>query len=136
MRRIFTAPRSRVFAAWADPSILQRWFRPTPDGLTPVVEADVRTGGSYTISVDPGDGPAVTFTGVFREVAAPDKLVFTWVRDATEPETLVTVEFRDHPNGTEITLTHTNLASPASRDRHQWGWNGSLDNLARLLERE
>ena len=34
---------------------------------------------------------------------------------------------------TELHLTHENLPSEASRDRHKEGWNSAIDNLERLV---
>jgi hypothetical protein len=45
----------------------------------------------------------------------------------------VTVRLDPHPQGTELTLTHTHFASAASRDQHTTGWLGCLNQLERAL---
>ena len=45
LTRLIDAPRDRLFRAWTQPDLLKRWFTPRP-WTTPVVELDVRPGGS------------------------------------------------------------------------------------------
>jgi hypothetical protein len=35
--------------------------------------------------------------------------------------------------GTDLTLTHAKFFDEPARDRHQHGWTGSLERLARAL---
>jgi uncharacterized protein YndB with AHSA1/START domain len=61
------------------------------------------------------------------------KLVYTWVWKSTpERESLVTVELRAKDGGTELTLTHAGFVDEAARERHEHGWSGCLDRLARV----
>jgi uncharacterized protein YndB with AHSA1/START domain len=48
LTRIIDAPGAKVFKAWSDPELLKQWFAPRP-WTTPVVETDVRVGGSSLI---------------------------------------------------------------------------------------
>jgi uncharacterized protein YndB with AHSA1/START domain len=50
-------------------------------------------------------------------------------------DTLVTVEFKDAPGGTEIVLTHTRFANQQMVDGHNKGWTESFDKLAGFLAR-
>jgi uncharacterized protein YndB with AHSA1/START domain len=78
MTRIFAAPRALVWDAHTKPELLRRWLL-GPDGWTMTVcDIDLRVGGKYryvwhkeTTGVDMGMG------GVYREIAAPSKLVST-----------------------------------------------------------
>jgi len=80
---------------------------------------------------------------VYREVAAPEKLVFTWAWEAgggcgdsenEQPvETLVTVEFREKGQTTEVLLTHELFPNAESRDKHQEGWSGCLARLGKVV---
>src|SRR5208337_3432948 len=90
LKRTFAAPRERVFRAWTDARQFAQWFGPTADYKSIVTEMDLRVGGTY------------------RLVKPPEKLVFTWrwQKDENEPDTLVTLEFRDLDGSTEVTLTH------------------------------
>jgi uncharacterized protein YndB with AHSA1/START domain len=52
---LIDAPREKVFQAWTDPALIKQWFAPLPF-TTPVVETDVRPGGSSLIVMRGPDG--------------------------------------------------------------------------------
>jgi uncharacterized protein YndB with AHSA1/START domain len=56
--------------------------------------------------------------------------VRTTRRGGTE-DTIVTVEFLDHGESTELVLTHERFPDAATRDNHNKVWTGCLDRLAR-----
>ncbi len=135
LRRTFSAPRGKVFRAWTDPEELKRWWG--PDGYaTPSAEVDLRVGGMYRLGMKKlPDGQIFYLTGTYREVRPPERLVYTWRWEA-EPElgeTLVTVEFRDLGDATEVVVTHELFLSEKARQDHRKGWSGCLDRLARTL---
>ncbi len=135
LRRTFSAPRGKVFRAWTDPEELKRWWG--PDGYaTPSAEVDLRVGGMYRLGMKKlPDGQIFYLTGAYREVRPPERLVYTWRWEA-EPElgeTLVTVEFRDLGDATEVVVTHELFLSEKARQDHRKGWSGCLDRLARTL---
>src|ERR1700675_532832 len=105
MRRTFAAPRQRVFRAWTDAKELARWFAPSPDYSTVVPELDLRVGGKYRLEIHHKGGNVHRVGGTYREIQPPEKLVFTWRPDGDPwPEdSLVTVEFHDLGNSTEVT---------------------------------
>ena len=43
------------------------------------------------------------------------------------------IDLRPIATGTELTFTHERLQTTASRDSHEWGWNGALDKLERYF---
>jgi uncharacterized protein YndB with AHSA1/START domain len=75
--------------------------------------------------------------GTYYEVHPPERLVFSWVWEAPEPEaseTLVTVELYEVEGETEITVTHEYLDDPTEPPQHTIGWNCSLERLTQLVE--
>ncbi len=48
-------------------------------------------------------------------------------------DTLVTIELRTVPEGTELTLTHAFFPTVEERDNHQSGWAGCLSRLLKVL---
>ena len=150
--RTLKGPRELVFEAWTDPDMLRQWWGVGADFSTPIAEVDLRVGGKYRLGMQAPDRqhPFVV-GGTFREVRPPEKLVYTWTWEHYEEnhasgsaeetgsppdavETVVTVEFRDVQGSTEIILTHQYFADKNMRDEHNQGWNGALDQLARLVE--
>jgi uncharacterized protein YndB with AHSA1/START domain len=135
LRRRYTAPRARVFAAWTNPEIAATFLGPG-DVKVPEIRMDVRTGGSYSITMLMPDGERMVVTGVYREVVAPERLSMTWRWQEDDPadefDSLVTLEFNELGAETEVVLTHAQLRSVESRDRHEGGWSDILDQLAKI----
>jgi uncharacterized protein YndB with AHSA1/START domain len=133
LTRRLKAPPAKVFAAWTDAEKIKRWFG--PGEVEPVLaESDPRVGGRYRIVMRANDGEEHDVGGVFREVGANEKLVFTWAwRTTPERESLVTVLIRPEGDGTLLTLTHEQFFDEAARDRHRSGWSGALDKLEKYV---
>jgi uncharacterized protein YndB with AHSA1/START domain len=73
--RTINAPRVLVFKVWTDPRHLAQWWG--PNGFTnPVCEIDARPGGMIRIHMRGPDGTVYPMTGEYREVVAPERLVF------------------------------------------------------------
>ena len=133
--RVIRAARQKVFAAWTTPETLQRWWGPGPV-TCPEAHIDLREGGHYRIANLEVDGSITWITGRFEEVSAPERLVYTWnVSIVPGESTLVTVDFREHPDGTEVAVRHEGFADAAVRDMHGEGWASCLEKLAALIER-
>ncbi|HEX3549715.1 MAG TPA: SRPBCC domain-containing protein [Candidatus Elarobacter sp.] len=136
LRRTYAAPRQRVFDAWTTPDRIAQFFGPG-DMTVPEITMDVRTGGTYRIVMQRPDGERLPAIGTYREVRAPERLSMTWKWEEDDPadevDTLLTLEFNDVPGGTELVLTHEQLRSVESRDRHAEGWTMILEQLAHAL---
>jgi len=135
IKRTFRAPRDKVFRAWTDRAELARWFAPSAEYSTVVPELDFRVGGRYRVEMHHKDGSVHSVSGTYQEIRPPEKVVFTWRwdGDAAPEHTVVTVEFQDLGNSTEVTLTHERLPSLEERDKHAHGWNGCMDQLAGIF---
>jgi uncharacterized protein YndB with AHSA1/START domain len=140
LSRRFNAPRERVFDAWTNPDVLEKWWAAQPNWDTPIAEVDARPGGNYRLAMrDPDSGETHTLVGEYREVTRPERLVYTWTWESNVDEmkgsenTLVEVDFREDGDATEVVVTHSGFATPELRDMHAQGWNGCLDNLERRV---
>lgn len=136
LRRTIKAPRERVFAAWTQPETVAKFFS-VDDVKATDVHLDVRTGGAYDITVILDDGERMLVSGVYRDVRVPERLVMTWRwqedNPADEHESLLSLEFNALGDETELVLTHEQLATLESRERHEGGWAKIIDKLATLL---
>jgi uncharacterized protein YndB with AHSA1/START domain len=134
--RIFNAPRRLVFKMWTEPDHLARWWGP-PGFTTISGQIDVRPGGAWFRAMRAPDGSEIRKRGVYRQILAPERLVFTYfTEDAAGnpgPETLVTVTFADCDGKTRLTLHQAFFESVAARDDHRGGWAGSLERFADYL---
>ena len=130
VERTFSAPRERVFRAWIDPSLMEKWFAPVT--MKPVgIEANVVVGGSYRIGMRHQDGTIHYARGKYIEILPPERLVFTWAWETESPEvdSLVTVEFFEQGDSTRVVLRHEQLTTLSSQESHRRGWEGCLRHL-------
>jgi uncharacterized protein YndB with AHSA1/START domain len=134
LKRRLNAPAEKVYAAWTNPQHLVKWFGPDA-GSVSKAETDVRVGGRYTIAFQTDDGEKHQVGGIYREVVPNEKLAFTWAWiTMPERESFVTITIKRDGEGCILTLHHERFADEETRDRHEWGWNGCLDKLARFAE--
>lgn len=134
--RVFDAPRDLVFQAWSDPEMAANWWG--PQGFTTLsCTMDVRVGGSWRLSMRAPAGTVHTKTGVYRDVVAPERLVFTyaWEDKAGRPghEMLVSVRFAEQDGRTKLTLHQTGFGSVTARDEHEGGWVSCMARFADYL---
>jgi uncharacterized protein YndB with AHSA1/START domain len=91
---------------------------------------------------DTSKGETHTVVGEYKEVRPPERLVYTWSWESNPAEmegsmdSLVTVEFADDGEATQVSLTHTGFADETIRDLHAHGWEACIANLERYLSGE
>jgi len=134
--RVFDAPRELVFRMWTDPRHAMAWWGPKHHPAVHL-DMDVRPGGRWRNCLRSTEtGADLWHNGVFREVVAPERLVFTFVWEEEGErgmETLVTVTFEDERGKTRMTLRQAPFQSMAEREGHGEGWNSTFDRLAEHL---
>jgi uncharacterized protein YndB with AHSA1/START domain len=131
LSRSYPVAPEKVWRAWTDPEAVKKWWGPGPDQSVSAAELDVRVGGRFRIVFGGPDGKDHECAGVYREVVPNRRLVFTWSWPRTTPErvSLVTIEFKRLPDGTELDLRHEQFFDEQARDGHKRGWTGLLDKL-------
>jgi uncharacterized protein YndB with AHSA1/START domain len=121
--RILDAPRELVFKAWTEPERLVHWSCPHGFTLTHCA-GDLRPGGAW-------------LGGVYREIVAPERLVFTHAWDDADGkpghETVATVTFADQGGKTKMTFRQAFFESVEQRDGHLGGWTECFERLAAHL---
>jgi uncharacterized protein YndB with AHSA1/START domain len=132
--RTFDAPRANVFEAWTKAEHVRRWWDPTGLPL-PICEIDLRQNGEFRWVND--DGPEFTFAGVYHEIIAPERLVFTVRTLPIKSEPVVTLNFIDRSGRTLLEMRIV-LESIEDRDallemRIDAGTAQTLENLAEYL---
>jgi uncharacterized protein YndB with AHSA1/START domain len=133
-RRVYAAPRQRVFEAWTQLEKFVQWWghdnRPCADAAL-----DLRPGGQWYACLRSSDGDESVMSGEYRVIDPPNRIVFTWSWDRGGPpgvSTLVSVDFIDLGGQTEIRLVQEGFQNAEIAARHNMGWSDSLDRLARL----
>ncbi|MEV6444395.1 SRPBCC domain-containing protein [Amycolatopsis sp. NPDC051716] len=134
--RVFDAPRELVFTAWTEPDRLASWLG--PHGYTgSAVTLATRPGGAWRACIRSPEGDEHWMHGVYREITAPERLVFTFAWDtegALRTETLVTIGFADLGGKTEMTFVQTGFPTVADRDGHDEGWTSSFEDLTGFIQ--
>ena len=121
----FSASSDRVFDAWLDPKMIEKWmFSPTLLEQEVVrISLDARVGGSFSFVVR-RQGKEIDHIGKYLEIDRPRRLVFTWgVRQDSGDSSRVMVDVVAQGTGSELILTHEldpAWADYESRTRDSW----------------
>ncbi len=144
LKRMLNTTPERAFRAWTTAEHIKQWMRPEPGMEVPLASMDLRVGGKFRIQMKQPDGEFFTAAGVFKDVKAPERLVYTWdwEKDGSGTEfgelegkpSLITVEFLKRGEQTEMVLTHSRFATIGSRDSHAQGWDRGLESFAKFVE--
>ena len=141
LTRLINAPREKVYRAWTQPELLKQWFAPKPY-TTPIVEMDVRPGGSAYFVMRGPDGKDLPNRGVYLEVVPNEKLVSTdayvtaW-EPSEKPFMTLILTFEDEGGKTRYTarVRHWTVADREAHEKmgfHE-GWGLCTDQLEALV---
>ena len=133
--RVLDAPRERVWREWTEPEAFADWFG-GPEAEVPLetVAMDVRPGGAWRATMLFGRRE-IRWTGEYREVVAPERLVFTISDDpGTDEYELVVVVLTDIGDGrTEMLVEQHGTMPPEAYDATRNGWGTFFDRMAERL---
>jgi uncharacterized protein YndB with AHSA1/START domain len=117
--RTFDASREDVWNAFTQPEHLKHWWGP-PGSRIEIVHHELKPGGLFHYLMKFPDGRAMWARFVFREIAAPERLVWLngfsdehggltrnpWIPNASYPlETLNTLTLAEQEGKTMLTIT-------------------------------
>lgn len=152
--RVFDAPRELVFKALTDPEHMKNWWG--PKGFKVIASSmDLRPGGTYHYGLQAPDGSKMWGRFVYREIAAPERLVLVnsfsdaeggITRHPMSPtwplEMLSIFSFEDAGDGrTKLTISWTPINATEEelstfekgRPSMTQGWTGTLAQLESYL---
>lgn len=140
LTRLIDAPRENLYRCWTEPALLKQWFAPKPYE-TPVVEVDVRPGGSSLFVMRGPDGQDMANRGVYLEVVPNERLISTdafteaWQPSAKPFMTLI-LSFQKQGDKTLYTARVRHWTAE-DREAHEKmgfhvGWGICTDQLAAL----
>jgi uncharacterized protein YndB with AHSA1/START domain len=141
--RSFKAPRALVYRAYTEPDLVRRWLLGPPGWSMPVCEMDVRVGGRFRWRWrSEQNGREFGFTGTFRGLQPPSKIVHTEAYDAgtvgdgyPANDAIVTVTFAEDRGVTTLT-TLIDFGSKEARDAAvATGMTGGMELSYQLLDR-
>jgi len=152
--RTFDAPRDLVWKSLTEPERMQQWF--APKGCTSrAVKMEFRPGGMYHYCMTTADGHEMWGKAVYREIVAPERLVYinsfsdaeggtgrhpmskTWPLEMQTTYILV-----DYKGQTTLIVKWTPLNATeeeeqtfaTSHDGMRQGWTGTFDHLTEYLK--
>jgi uncharacterized protein YndB with AHSA1/START domain len=157
LSRTVDAPRDVLFKVWIEAEHFAQWFGPR-DVEVPFCKIDPRPGGILHFCHRRRDGTEVWLKGAYREVVAPERLVFSlgfvdadgraapppmfpdWPPDTTM---LTTVTFADLGGKTQLTVRQGFMPREAAanevvrrvREGARAGWGETLDRLGEYVGR-
>ena len=146
LTRLIDAPREKLFRAWTEPELMKQWFCPRP-WTTPVIETDVRPGGSSYILMRGPDGTEMPNRGVYLEVVKNERIVFTdaytsaWVPSPKPFMTaILTFENEGGNSGKTRYTARARHWTKEDYDAHvkmgfHEGWGICADQLAELVKK-
>jgi len=137
VRRHLAATPERVFAAFSSGEAVALWLTPSPEVKLTVLEFDFRKGGQYRFAYDTSEGQRMLVGGVYREIEAPSRLVFSWLIEPPDVhagiESQVTVSITPSGSGSDLHIVHERFGRADANERHAQGWAGAIEQLQQLL---
>lgn len=129
LHRVYNASKEKVFLAWTKEDQFKQWWGLV--GFTTTIEQmDVSVGGKYRFHIRAPHGKVYTLEGRYVNIVSNEKLSFTWKwvseGDCSE-ETLVTIDFVDKDNKTELVITHSNFSTMKEAKKHNNSWINCLE---------
>jgi uncharacterized protein YndB with AHSA1/START domain len=117
LTRLLDAPRHLVFEAMTRPEHIRQWWGILDEGYSvPVCEVDLRPGGTWRYVGRTPKGELVAFYGEYREIAPPERVVFTEIFEPfPDSPSLVTAVLTEEQGKTRLTVTAL-YPSPEVRD--------------------
>ncbi|WP_040832150.1 SRPBCC family protein [Nocardia jiangxiensis] len=144
--RLIAAPPEIVYGALVDRESLEAWL--PPDGMRGRIQRwDPRPGGGFRMILtylDPVNSPGKTSDATdvvdvgFAELMPPERVVHRAVFESEDPSysgtMTMTWHITDTVEGTEVTVTATDVPPGIDQAAHEAGIASSLANLASYLE--
>ena len=158
IEKIFNAPREKVWEAWTNPEMIQKWWG--PEGFTaPSIKIDLKVGGIYTYAMKGPKGSqwdrVMYSSGIFKEIVPTEKIVVTdYFSDEHGNKIAPSQEGQAADFPTEMTATilfeeaeggktKLSIIYPKPENEKQFeailksgmkeGWSSSLDKLAEAI---
>jgi uncharacterized protein YndB with AHSA1/START domain len=135
IERSYHAQPDEVFRAWVEPERFQRWFQPLPGFMPCGARGEARAGGEWAVELVSERDERVTFGGRYREIRAPERLVFELGRSGNgAPRSLVTVRLSPASEGTHLELLQEGVAG-GERAEVEQAWQRCLARMGSVFER-
>ena len=137
----FDATPEEIYRYHTDPDLIGRWLLGPPGTDSAVCSVDLRVGGRFMYTWPFADGrPAFSVGGQYREIAPPNRLVFTEHAAGGHESAVCTLTLSENGERTQLTNvvefpdTHARDTAAASGMPH--GMKASYERLAELVRKQ
>lgn len=137
--RVYEAPPSRVFAAFADPKAKAKWFGAPPDWVDVKQSVEFRVGGREHSSARDSSGVRHVFDSIYYDIVPDARIVYAYDMHLDEQRisvSLTTIDLKAEAGGrTTLTFTEQGVYLDGYDDAkaREEGTNWLLDNLGKAL---
>ena len=148
IERDFDAPITAVWDMWTKPENFQSWYGPNGASI-PTCEMDLTIGGARKICMamqTPKGEMRMWFTGVYKEITAPNRLVYTeamcdadgtlippsamGMPEGTPDVTEIIVDLTETNGKTRMVMIHRGVPTGTAGEG---GWKQAIEKMAGLL---
>ena len=138
IERILKAPRAALWRCWSEPDLLRRWFCPEPWRVSEA-QMELRPGGRFRTVMNGPNGEVVDSTGVYLDVAAGERLVFTdafvkaW-EPSQKPFMTATITLAEAAGGTRYVARAAHWSEADRKAHEEMGFMEGWGKVAGQLE--
>lgn len=134
IERHYPVAPEKVWRAWTDPQVMSQWFGAGMNGPGATVEIDLQVGGSFRIAFPGPNGESHEARGVYQEVMAPERLVFSWFWKSTpERVSRISIDLKRVAAGCDLSFVHDRFFDDQARINHERGWQPFFEKLGEFL---
>jgi uncharacterized protein YndB with AHSA1/START domain len=136
--RILRAPRAALWRCWSEPELLRRWFCPEPWRVSEA-QMELRPGGRFRTVMNGPNGEVVDSTGVYLDVVAGGRLVFTdafvkaW-EPSQKPFMTATITLAEVAGGTRYVARAAHWSEADRKAHEEMGFMEGWGKVAEQLE--
>ena len=126
---MFSASPERLFDAWTQPDLVERWLFKSDNNSIERVTIDLKCGGKFSI-LERADGETVDHFGEYFEIDRPHRLAFTLeVPSHFQGVSRVAIEFKPHTQGCEMDFKQDGVDPSLV----EGAWRMMFTGLARVM---
>lgn len=106
--RVYDAPPSRVFAAFADPKAKAKWFSPPPDWVDVKQSVEFRVGGREHSSARDSSGVTHVFDSIYYDIVPDARIVYAYDMHLNEKRisvSLTTIDLQAKSAAAKLSFT-------------------------------
>lgn len=126
---LINAPLEKVWNCWTAPEHITKWNFASIEWICPFATNDFRVEGQFSYRMESRDGDTgFDFRGTYTSIEE-----YTMIEFALEDDRKVCVEFRETPDGIEVSETF-DAENENAAELQRSGWQAILNNFKNHVE--